>query len=248
MAIKAVLFDLGETLLNYGQVDVNALFKAGGHLTYSFLKSCAHNQSQLGSFTSYYIQHLFSIRWNYLLSVLTSREFDCLAMLDQKARTLGIQLNHDQLDELAHLWYKPLGQIATIEPDLHQTLQTLGDMSLKLAIISNTFLPAKVLDRHLEQLDLLRFLPVRIYSSDTVFRKPNRNIYRTALEKLQVNANQTIMVGDKIRQDIKGPAQLGITGVFKRGIANESKKPPPGTPIINNIAELPSLIKKMASR
>ena len=35
--IKAVLFDLGETLLNFGKVDVAALFKQAGKLSWNGL-------------------------------------------------------------------------------------------------------------------------------------------------------------------------------------------------------------------
>jgi len=79
MAIKAVLFDLGETLLNYGDMDVNALFKDGARLTYEYLKKCG--DGQLTGFFYYNLRHLFSIRWRYAVSVVTLREFDCMALL-----------------------------------------------------------------------------------------------------------------------------------------------------------------------
>jgi len=125
---------------------------------------------------------------------------------------------------------------------LAQTLQKLTDMPLKLAIISNTFLPGRVLDRHLEQFGIKRFFPVRVYSSQTIYRKPDSRIYRTALEKSGVSADQAVMVGDKIREDINGPAKIGIKAIFKRGIVNKTKKVPPNIPIINNIAELPGIL------
>ena len=37
--IKAVLFDLGETLLNFGKVKTTRLFRQGAKLSYDFLKS-----------------------------------------------------------------------------------------------------------------------------------------------------------------------------------------------------------------
>ena len=116
-------------------------------------------------------------------------------------------------------------------------------MSLKLAIISNTFLPSLVLDRHLEQFDLLRFFPVRTYYSDTFFRKPDRRIYEITLERLGVSAEAAVMVGDKLREDVKGPARLGIKTVFKRGCNNRRKRVPSHVPVIDNIAELPALIR-----
>ena len=116
---------------------------------------------------------------------------------------------------------------------------------MHLAIISNTFLPPAVLDRHLERFDLLRFFPVRQYSSVTIHRKPDRRIYQSTLETLNVAASETIMVGDKLIEDVKSPGKLGITGIFKRGITNNNKKIPSGVPEISHLVELPDLIRKL---
>jgi len=243
MAIKAVLFDLGETLFNYGRVKVNHLFRQGGLLTYDFLQK-TDQSNHLPRFERYYWPHLIAIRWHYLCSLITNREFDCLALLNKKAQQLRIKLTQPQLEELAHLWYKPLGDCASIEPDLPKTLEALQAMGLQLAIVSNTFLPAATLDRHLKHFDILRFFPVRVYSSETIYRKPHRRIYQVALDKLQAAPNEVVMVGDKLREDVKGPGKLGIRGIFKRGQVNHNQKVPADIAVINRICELPELIQK----
>ena len=240
MGIEAVIFDLGETLLNYDAPDIDELFRQGGRLTYDYLRQTTGQR--LCSFGRYYRRHSLSIKWHCLWSNVTGREFNCLALLGRQARHMGVRLSAEQLDELAWLWYEPLGRTVSIEPELHSRLEELGRMSLKLAIISNTFLPAVVLDNHLRQLDLLRFFPVRLYSSTTVFRKPDRRIYLHALQELNVSADRAVMVGDKLREDIKGAARAGIRPVFKRGRANHSVRLGDGIRSIDSIAELPGLI------
>lgn len=243
MAIQAVLFDLGETLFNYGEVNVNAYFLQGARLTYDYLRQLAGGKDKFPSFKKYHRRHVVSIKWHYFWSNVKNREFDCMALLHKEAWAMGLSLEQGQLERLAWLWYQPLGESAAIEADLACHLQKLSDMSLKLAIISNTFLPSLVLDRHLEQFDLLRFFPVRTYSSDTFFRKPDRRIYEITLKRLGVSAEAAVMVGDKLREDVKGPAQLGIKAVFKRGCNNRKKRVPSHVPVIDNIAELPALIR-----
>ena len=242
MTIKAVIFDLGETLLNYDASDINGLFHQGARLTYDYLGELAGSTDKMGSFSQYYRRHIISIKWHYLWSYLTSREFDCLAMLDQKARALGVRLDNDQLQELAWLWYQPLGETVSIEPDLKKQLKALQDMHLKLAIISNTFLPPAVLDRHLRSLNLIDFFPIRIYSSAAIVRKPHRRIYQMALEQLKIQPSEAVMVGDKIREDIKGSLRVGIKAILKRGRVNHSKRLFHNVPEIKTIAELPALI------
>ncbi len=242
MTIKAVLFDLGETLLHYGKVNVNALLEQAARLSYRFLRECNSLQEKTQSFRRYHRLTAFHIRWRYLCSHLSHREFNGLTLLRQILRKMKITLAPDQLEELAWLWYKPAADLATMEPNLHQHLRKLRAMSLDLAIISNTFSPAQVIDRHLQQLDLLQFFPLRQYSSDTIFRKPDRRIFQDTLQKLNIAPDQAIMVGDRIREDIRGARKLGIKAVLKRGLNNKHKNVN-NTPVIHAIAELPDLIR-----
>ncbi|MBN1765195.1 MAG: HAD family hydrolase [Sedimentisphaerales bacterium] len=244
MTIKAVLFDLGETLFNYGDVDINGLFREGARLTYDYLRQFTGGNS-LPSFKTYCRHHIISIKWHYFWSWLTRKEFDCMFLLDKKARDMGLKLNERQLEELAWLWYEPLGNMADIEPELPECLQELQEMSLQLAIISNTFLPASVLDKHLDRFDLLHFFSLRQYSSVTIYRKPDRRIYQLTLDQLAVLPSEAVMVGDKLKEDILGPARLGIRGIFKRGSNNLHQNIPSHVPVIETISELPELINTM---
>ena len=117
-------------------------------------------------------------------------------------------------------------------------------MSLDLAIISNTFSPAAVIDRHLLQLDLLRFFPLRQYSSVTIFRKPDRRIFLDTLQKLALTPDQAVMFCDRLREDIRGAQRLGIKVVLKHGLNNQNKKfNRNNIPVIHSMAELPDLIR-----
>lgn len=248
MRIRAVIFDLGETLLNYGVVDLENLFSKGAHLSYDYLSEQANGANSLPDFGRYRRNHLSSIKLRAIWSKITGREFDCLELLGRKTAQMGLRLSDRQVEELARLWYQPLGETATIEPDLHDSLLTLQrEMGLSLAIISNTFLPPAVLDRQLEKFDLLRFFSIRQYSSATVYRKPDRRIFRTALDQLQVPAGKAVMVGDSLREDIKGAVRMGLGAIFKRHEQNRSVRVPHSVPVIERIAELPDLIRNELS-
>ncbi len=62
--IKAVLFDLGDTLLNFGRVDTAKLFKSGAKLTYDYLKRLSQ---PVGDFKPYCYRNLAAIRRKYWL-------------------------------------------------------------------------------------------------------------------------------------------------------------------------------------
>ena len=91
--IKAVLFDLGDTLLNFGKVNKSRIFRQGARSTYEFLKS---QKQPVGSFRYYCWRNLVSLRTRYWLSVITGRDFDALALLKKSGTKKGIKLNEQQ--------------------------------------------------------------------------------------------------------------------------------------------------------
>jgi len=226
-------------------VELDALFAKGAKLTYDYL--CQHRGAAdgVGDFGGYYRRHIRLIKMHALWSNVTGREFDCLKLLAGEVRRMGLVLDQSELEELAWLWYAPLSEQSSIEPDLHKHLVVLAeDLSLKLGIISNTFLPGVVLDRQLDKYDLRRFFPVRQYSSMTIYRKPDARIFQGALEKLQVASSSSVMVGDKLREDVKGARKVGMVGVLKRGGQNGKVKAPAGVAVIERIGQLPDLIRQ----
>ena len=158
MKIKAVLFDLGETLLNFGNVRTTTVFRQSARLTYDYLKNCAQ---PVGNFGWYYLRNLIAIRVRSLWSDITGRDFDALSVLKKSGVKRGFNLSEEQWRQLGWLWYEPLSKLAKIEPTLKETLATLKKMGLKLGILSNTFISAGSLDRHLAQLGILDFFPCR---------------------------------------------------------------------------------------
>jgi HAD superfamily hydrolase (TIGR01549 family) len=240
--IKAVLFDLGETLLNFGRVDKSRIFGQGARLTYDFLKS----QGQpVGSFKSYYWRNLLLLRIRFWLTGITKRDFDALELLKTSGSKKGIKLSEQQWRHLAWLWYEPLSKVGRAEPKTKETLTILRELGLKLGIVSNTFVHSSSLEKHLQQLGILDFFPVRLYSYQFDFRKPDIRIFKTAAERIGEMMENIMFVGDRINKDIKTSAKIGMKAVLKAAYTNAGEKTPKGAWKINNLAELPQLIEKI---
>jgi len=210
--IKGILFDLGDTLLDFGKVDIPSVFEAGARAAYAYLKDMGQT---LPSFAKYHRQQLWAIRWSYLRSRMTRREFSALDLLGRLSARMGHDLTPRQTDELAWLWYEPLSRCATCEDGLGRMLAEFQQDGLVLGIVSNTFVPGQVLDRHLEREGLLRLLPVRIYSCDVLYRKPNPKIFQIALQRAGLRAEETLLVGDSPEADIRGANRAGMISVLK---------------------------------
>jgi HAD superfamily hydrolase (TIGR01549 family) len=240
--IKAVLFDLGETLLDFGKLKTTRLFRQGARLSYDFLKSCGQ---PVGSFEYYCWSNLIALRFRHLISNITKNDINSSALLRGIGTRKGIKLDAQQWRHFAWLWYEPLSKIGTTDPKIKETLIALKKMGLKLGIVSNTFVNAHSLEKHLEQLDLLDFFTVRMYSYEFDFRKPDARIFKIAAERIGEAAENILYVGDRIDMDIKPALKVGMKTVLKAAYTNAGKTPPDGAWKVTRISELPALIKKI---
>lgn len=240
--IKAVLFDLGETLLNFGKVNTTRLFRQGAGLSYDFLKSAGQ---PIGKFNYYCWRNLISLRIRCWISNIIRRDFDALTLFKKIGTRKGIKLNEQQWQHLAWLWYKPLYKASTADPKTKETLTALKDSGLKLGIVSNTFVHGSSLEKHLEQLNILDFFSVRLYSYEFGFRKPDIRIFKIAAERIGEMLENIMFVGDRVDMDVKPAARIGMQAVLKSAYTNTGKKIPKGTWKINQLSELPDLIEKI---
>ncbi|MBN1795194.1 MAG: HAD family hydrolase [Sedimentisphaerales bacterium] len=240
--VKAVIFDLGDTLLNFGKVNISELFRQAAKHSYEYLKEL--NQP-VGDFQSYCRANLRAIRWKYWVSLFTGRDFDAKEALKKVNQKRGISLSEQQWDEIVWLWYKPLSDVATAESDIKETLTKLKNMGLKLGILSNTFVNNTALERHLAQYSIVGMFDVRLYSYQFPFRKPKKQIFLEAAKLIGRPAENIMFVGDKISKDIKPALKIGMTAVLKSAYTNHNRSVPRGAYKISKISELPALIKQI---
>ncbi len=240
--IKAVLFDLGETLVNFGKVDSAKVFKEAGRRSYTFLKKL--NQP-VGGFRRYFWRNLWGLRVRYYISMMTGRDFDSLAVLRKYGTRRGFGLSAEQWQQLNWLWYEPLRQRAWTEPGLAETLAELAEAGLKLGIVSNTFVSGSTLDRHLAEEGLISFFNTRVYSCQFGLRKPNKRIFLEAARQVGAEPANIIYVGDRVNKDVKGALRAGMQPVLKNAYTNAGKRLPAGVERIDSISELPDLVCKI---
>ncbi len=240
--IRAVLFDLGETLLNFGKVDTAALFREGARLSYDYLKG---QRQAIGSFGYYRLRSLVSLRVRRWISNVRGKDFDALTVLKKAGIKKGVELSEQQWRHYAWLWYEPLSRVSRLEPRTVETLTCLRDRGLKLGIVSNTFINASSLEKQLEQLGVLDFFEVRLYSYEFDFRKPDTRIFRAAAERIGERPENILFVGDRIDKDIKPALKAGMKAVLKTAYTNAGGKIPEGVRKISRLCELPDLIEKI---
>jgi len=243
--IKAVLFDLGETLLDFGKVKTTQLFRQGARLSYDYLKSSGQ---PVGNFEYYCWSNLIALRLRHIISNITKNDINSSALLRHIGTKKGIKLDTEQWRHFAWLWYEPLSKLATTDPKIKETLISLKGLGLKLGILSNTFVNAHSLEKHMKQHGILDFFSVRMYSYQFDFRKPDLRIFKIAAERIGEAIENIMYVGDRIDMDIEPALKLGFVPVLKAAYTNAGKAPLDGVLKINQISELPTLIKKINTK
>jgi HAD superfamily hydrolase (TIGR01662 family) len=83
----------------------------------------------------------------------------------------------------------------------------------KLGIVSNFAIPECVF-RLLQKHGMDMFFDVVVVSGAVNKRKPSPEIFQKALEKLGVDASEAVFVGDTVDADIQGAKNLGMKTIF----------------------------------
>lgn len=117
----------------------------------------------------------------------------------------------------------------------------------KLAIVSNTLTwNDDAVSDALRRKDLLRYFDVIVTSVGANSRKPDDEIFKKALARLQVFPHETVMVGDRVDADIVGANRIGITSILCRwntrypaDFSHDDSLP---DYVIGSIRELPTLL------
>jgi HAD superfamily hydrolase (TIGR01549 family) len=219
--IKAVLFDIGDTLFHVPTAKMKPYLET---LTQSLYEELRQKSYSLPPYPRYRRALHRRFVWDFLWSRLTRREMQLYSTFRKHHQKFGIMLSADELLDLARLSVPVLGPLFRLDQEAVAVVSQLQAQGYKLGLISNTLFPGVSIDGALQKEGLLDFFPVRVYSSDVGFMKPHREIFRTALDRMGVRPEQALYIGDQMRKDVKGCSRVGMksalinrSGGFRRG-------------------------------
>ncbi|MBI4718630.1 MAG: HAD family hydrolase [Planctomycetes bacterium] len=237
--LEAVLFDLGDTLLHYAVRDALQVLDIAAPPVYRQLVKLGLNPP---SFPTY----LRQAKWQFFLAFLASRirgrEVQVAETVRNAHLAMGIRLDLERTRAVTAQGLPGLKKMFTKDPDALGVVERLHRAGLKLGVISNTFVPGFAIDAFLLQEGLLGYFPVRIYSSEVRYMKPDPKIFRMALDQLGVPARRAAFVGDNVRKDIWGAARVGMKTVLVR---RSGRRPWVGAPpdaFARGLADVPAVL------
>lgn len=235
--IRAVLFDLGNTLVGYY---TSAEFPR-------VLRQCLqHCAAELG--------------W----SEDSAREealFERAVRLNRERPDFGVRPLEDRLRELfgpygspddegvprlSGAFLKPIFDLARVDPEATSVLRSLRERGIKTAIVSNTpwGSPANSWRDELVRHGLFEHVDAVVFCVDVGWRKPHRAPFDRALALLDVAPSNAIFVGDDPRWDIVGAQNAGVRPVL---LASAVAGLEPGHVTIQSLGDVLALVDEAYS-
>lgn len=206
--MKAVLFDLGNTLIwYYVRPEIPQVLREAITEVQSFLRG-----KGLLSVSLEEMWRRMEKEENY-----EAKDYSVRPLEGRLARVFQLDPGSEELLAAAcRRFMKPIFARGRLYEDSLPVLRELRSKGFKTAIVSNTSWgsPASLWREELARHGLSGQVDATIFCRDVGWRKPDRRIFEFTLEKLQTDARECTFVGDDPNWDVAGPRSFGMKAIL----------------------------------
>ena len=194
--IKAVIFDLDNTLLDFMKMKEYAVKAAIAGMIEAGLD--IDDEESYKTIVSIYEEEGWENQqiFNYFLD-----------------RTVG-EVNNKYLAAAIVAYRRAREANLLLYPNVNHTLVELMKAGIKLAVVSDA--PSREAWMRIYYLNLHHHFDIVLTFDDTNARKPSPIPFQMALKELKTEPSETLMVGDWPERDVAGANNLGIRTIFAR--------------------------------
>lgn len=234
MLPKAIFFDLDDTIISYDGASELAWQRVCDSFTIT-QNCCFNSEALLNS-----VKQVKEWYWGDperhrigRMDIIKARRDIVKMALDN----LGY-LDEESAIEMANEYSKLQNELISLFPNSIETLNMLKENGIRMALITNGS-KAKQWEK-INRFCLSNYFEMCFIEEEIGFGKPDVRVFQVALSKMELNAEDTWMVGDNLIWDIEAPQKLGIYSIWndyrKEGLPKDSIIIPDR--IIHSISEL----------
>jgi HAD superfamily hydrolase (TIGR01549 family) len=238
---KGIFFDLGHTLIEYGDNDWARIDFEGHRKGYNCLVVLG---CRLPKF------EIFHDRLMHLKETCRPAEREALqewqatdapeALLNE----LGVEKADEMSRKFVDVVYNDAQRYMSLADGSLETLRCLKNLGYHTGVISNTLYSSELLNADMKRFGLDPYLDTKIYSSTVGYRKPHPKIFQAAVDHSDLSPREIIYVGDRYRIDALGARQVGMLSILK--LREDLSYPDPfpdDLPVIHHIPEIFKILK-----
>ena len=245
--LKAILFDLDNTLIDWGEFFGQWEVVETPHIerVYDYLGTLSQPCADVQTFKQAYFDRT-QIAWDRASETLQAPHIG--RVLIEAAANVGISA--EKIDMRACLEAYGWGTVDAVKvfPEVTEILPLLRDRGILLGMITNGYAPMWMRDFELAHYGLLEyFTACRFSSADEGVLKPHPDLFTKALDCLGTTAQETVFVGDSLSADVAGAQGVGMRAVHRARTSSEAYYDPVDvTPdaTIENLRELLPVLDK----
>lgn len=218
--IKAVIFDLDGTLLNRDA---------------SVRKFIDDQYERLNKWLGYITKEKYSARF----IELDDRGY---VWKDKVYKQLIAEFNINNItwENLLQDYVEEFKYNCVPFPNLISTLGIFKSKSMRLAMITNGLGQFQM--DNIRALGIENYFDTILISETEGIKKPNPEIFKRALEQLNVSPKESVYIGDHLENDVKAAQKVGMKGIWKKDIHDTNVE---ADFIVDNLNEIPLVIDEL---
>jgi FMN phosphatase YigB (HAD superfamily) len=215
--LKAILFDIDETLLDWRGRTRSWEDYEREHLERVYYHVHETVQALPVSSDQFYerlMTHVF-VLWGDAKQTLAAPHLG--KVLVQTFSEQGVAPHLLIEDELLRVYDNRLVPGVKPFPDALSELPYFKHQGLRLGIVTNALQPMSMRDIELQEAGLLDYFEshCRLSAADIGYLKPHPRIFQEALDRLGITAEEAIFIGDNLAADIAGAQSIGMKAVLR---------------------------------
>jgi putative hydrolase of the HAD superfamily len=220
MPIRAILFDLDDTLTDRAR----------------------SIQKLVPQFLAHFQEHLRSSDPDEILCCILAGDKNGYA----SRRDLAVHLQSSlawrqvpEIEQLVNFWHEHFPRCNVERTGVTATLGAFHNHGFKLGVVTNGMPTQHV---KLDALGIVSMMSAIVVSEELGIKKPDPQIFQTALNQLAVAASEAVFIGDNPILDVAGARSAGMRAIWLNSDGRDWPKdvgPPPQT--ITSFEHLPTL-------
>jgi len=233
---KAVIFDLGSTLIEYEGIPWPILGQECNAAGWKFLKDQRYQVPDEEEFNRLFDE----LREDYrMMAHDTMKEWTIIQIAAKLFAKLKLPADPGLIERYFEAFYEPVAKELYVYEDTRGILERIKTRYGIIGLVSNTVFPEETHRDELKRFGLAGFLNFALFSSTFGMRKPHPDIFYKAANLAGYAPSECVYIGDRFVEDYEGPTEIGMPAILKL-VENREYPENVGTevPTIKTLSEL----------